>query len=119
MGSYRIDRINGEMKKEVAEVIRLLKDPRITGLVSVVDADVTKDLKYAKIFVSVFETDEEKKVAALKGLKSGAGFIRQELKKRMLLRNIPELSFVLDESIEYGAHINKLLIDIESTDKDH
>lgn len=114
MPAYRTGRINGEMKRELAEIIRLLKDPRIPELTSVMDVEVTKDLKYAKVYVSVFEADEEKQKDAIRGLKSSAGFIRQELKKRIALRQIPELSFVLDHSIEYGAHINDVIRSIES-----
>ena len=111
--AFRSDKINEEVKRELAQAIRFLKDPRITGLVSVMDVEVTKDLKYAKVYVSVFKQDEGQKKEVLKGLQRSAGFLRQELKKRLLLRQIPELSFVLDESIGYGAHINELMKQIE------
>jgi ribosome-binding factor A len=95
------------MCKELASAIRLVKDPRVAdAFVSITGAEVTPDLKYAKIFFSVLNGDP-KEIA--KGLRSSAGFLRREIAQRMNLRITPELSFVYDESITYGAHISKLL----------
>ncbi len=104
----RIDRISEEVKRELSAVIRELKDPRITTVVSVVNVNVTKDLKFAKAYISVFGDDASKK-GVLDALKSASGFIRREIGHRINLRATPEFTFVLDDSIEYGAHINQVL----------
>lgn len=107
MAKYRRGRINDEMCKELASAVRLVKDPRVAdAFVSITGAEVTPDLKYAKIFFSVLNGDP-KEIA--KGLRSSAGFLRREIAQRMNLRITPELTFVYDESITYGAHISKLL----------
>ena len=113
MSFKRTDRISEEVKKELSSVIRDLKDPRIPMMTSVVKVDVTNDLRYAKAYISVMGNDEEKK-AAIKGLTAAAGFIRREIGSRIKLRCVPEFNFVIDTTIEYGAHINKLLNDISS-----
>ena len=111
MSFKRTDRINEEIKKELSSIIRELKDPRIPMMTSVVNVNVTNDLRYAKAYISVMGTDEEKN-DAIKGLKAAAGFIRREVGSRIKLRAVPEFTFELDNTIEYGAHINKLLNDI-------
>ncbi len=109
MANYqRTDRISEEVKKHLSDIIRELKDPRIPLMTSVVSVSVTKDLKYAKAYISIMGDDETKK-EALKGLKSASGFIRKEIGSRVLLRALPEFHFELDNSIEHGAHINELL----------
>ncbi|HHU49146.1 MAG: 30S ribosome-binding factor RbfA [Caldicoprobacterales bacterium] len=109
MAHYRINRISEEIRKEVSAIIRSdVKDPRIAELSSVVKAEVTGDLRYAKIYVSVLADDEARK-STLEGLKKAAGFIRRELGRRMDLRYIPELQFVSDHSIEYSVEISKKL----------
>ena len=115
MSFKRTDRISEEVKKELSSVIRDLKDPRIPMMTSVVKVDVTNDLRYAKAYISVMGTDEEKK-DAIKGLTAAAGFVRREIGSRIKLRCVPEFSFVIDTTIEYGAHINQLLNDISSKD---
>ena len=115
MSFKRTDRISEEVKKELSSVIRELKDPRIPMMTSVVKVDVTNDLRYAKAYISVMGTDEEKK-DAIKGLTAAAGFIRREIGSRIKLRCVPEFSFVNDTTIEYGAHINQLLNDISNKD---
>ena len=112
----RITRINEEVRHELSTIIgRELKDPRINSMTSVVRVETTPDLKYCKIFVSVLGDDENQK-ETLEGLKSSTGFIRNELAKRINLRNTPELHFVLDHSIEYGVHMSKLIDDIHKDD---
>ena len=107
----RTIRISEEMKKEISSIIRTeLKDPRLPQMISVVSADVTKDLRYAKVYISILGSVEDKK-NALHGLKSAAGFIRREVGHRMQLRYTPELIFELDESMEHGAYISKLITD--------
>lgn len=107
MAKYRRGRINEEMMKETAMILREVKDPRVSGaFISVTGAEVTADLKYAKIWYSAMQGDK-KEVA--QGLKAATGFIRRQLAERMNLRITPELTFVPDTSIAYGAHISDLL----------
>jgi ribosome-binding factor A len=108
----RSERVSDQMKREIADILmRKIKDPRI-GFVTVTDVEVADDLRNAKVFVSVYGGDEEKK-ASLQGLKSAAPFIRSELGKRMRMRFIPELLFRFDATVERGAHIMELLHSIE------
>jgi len=105
----RINRISEEMKKIISGIILTeLKDPRLPQLVSVTSVDVTKDLKYAKVYVSVLGSDEDKK-NAINGLKSAAGYIRREVGHRMKIRYTPEIIFELDSSIEHGDYISRLI----------
>lgn len=105
----RTVRISEEMKREISAIIQgELKDPRLSLLISVTNVKATKDLRYAKVFVSIMGNDEEKK-NALDGLKSAAGFIRREVGHRIQLRYTPEIQFELDNSIEHGAYISKLI----------
>lgn len=107
----RIDRISEEVKKEVSKIIQNeLKDPRVPKMVSVMSADVTRDLRYAKIYVSVLGSEQEEN-DAIEGLKSAAGFMRREIGHRLQLRYAPELLFELDHSIERGVYITKLIND--------
>ncbi len=109
MANYsRTDRISEEVKRELSAVIRELKDPRLPMMTTVVSVRVTKDLKFAKAYISVLG-DEAQKSGALDALKSASGFIRREIGHRLNLRNTPEFTFVADDSIEYGAHINEIL----------
>lgn len=111
MAKDRINRINEEVHREAAVIIRELKDTRIPLMTSVIAADVTNDLSYAKIYVSVMG-DEATQKRALEGLKSAKGFVRRELGLRLKLRQTPEIIFELDHSIEHGAYINKLINDV-------
>ena len=114
MSYNRINRINEEIKKELSQIIRELKDPRIPIMTSIIETNTTKDLKYCKIYVSIMGTKEEQN-NAIEGLKSASGFIRRELGHRVKLRYVPELTFVLDESIEHGIHISEVLSNISKT----
>ena len=110
MSYQRIDRISEEVRREVDAIIREeLGDPRIGGTFSITRAEVTGDLRYAKIYVSVLEDDRREDL--LEALKSAKGFIRRSLGKRMIIRYTPELIFVSDKNIEYGVHIAKVLAD--------
>ena len=105
----RTDRISEEVKREVSFIIQNeLKDPRIAKMISVTAADVTRDLRYARVYVSVLG-DENEKRDAIEGLRSAAGFIRREIWRRIQLRYTPEIIFELDDSIEHGVYINKLI----------
>jgi len=107
----RKDRISEEIKKEVSAIIHnQLKDPRLPDMISVVSTDVTRDLRYAKIYISVLGSEQEEK-GAIDALKSAAGFIRRELGRKLKLRYTPELLFELDHSIEHGVYITKLIND--------
>ena len=105
----RTSRISEEMKKEISDIIHNeLKDPRLSKLISVMSVNVTKDLRYAKVYVSILGDDEEKR-NAIRGLKSAAGYIRREVGRRMQIRFTPEIQFELDNSIEQGIYITKLI----------
>ena len=109
MASNRIGRINEEIQRELASLIRTVKDPRVTGMISVTAVETTPDLKFAKIYISVLDKSDCAQV--LKGLKSAAGYLRRELGHALNLRNTPELTFVQDDSIDKGAHILDMLRD--------
>ncbi len=108
MASNRISRVNEEIQKELSASFRTLKDPRVQGgMVTITHVDTTPDLRYARVYVSVLDKTQEKDV--IKGLKSAGGFLRRALGNALRLRYTPELQFVADDSIEYGAHILELL----------
>ena len=111
MANSRINKINEEVRRELASVIRELKDSRIPMMTSVVAVHVTNDLSYAKCYISVMD-DEEVQKNALLGLKSAAGFIRREVGRRINLRHTPQFIFEIDHSIEHGAYINQMLSDL-------
>ena len=111
MASNRIGRINEEIKRELSALIPTVKDPRVTGMISVTAVNTTPDLKYAKIYVSVLDKTQESQV--IKGLKSAGGYLRRELGRSLNLRSTPELSFVPDDSIDHGARILSMLRDPE------
>ena len=105
--SIKYSRMNGEVQREISKIIaRDIKDPRINPMTSVVSVDVTQDLKYAKVFVSVLGNDEEKEKTR-RGLASASSHIRSLLAKSLNLRNTPELTFLIDDSIEYGVNMSK------------
>ncbi len=116
MGFDRIDRISEEVKRECANIIRELKDPRIPGLLSITNVTVTKDLKFAKVYVSIFQQNCDKE-AAIKGLNNSAGFVRREIGKRVQLRYTPEFTFILDEGIKQGAYINDIIAEINNKNR--
>ncbi len=107
MASNRIGRINEEIQRELAGLIPNVKDPRVTGMISVTAVQTTPDLRYAKVYVSMLDKSSAREV--VKGLKSAAGYLRREVGQRLRLRYTPELIFEEDDSIEHGAHILELL----------
>ena len=114
MASNRIGRINEEIQKELANLLRSLKDPRVQDtMISITRVEATPDLRYAKVYVSFLE--EAKAPDGLKGLKSAAGFLRRELGRALQLRYTPELVWELDDSITYGAKMLKLINSLEVT----
>ena len=107
----RLGRIDEEYKKELSQIIGYeLKNPNVTGMISVTKVKVTTDLKYAKVYVSIMGSKNLKDT--MKGLKNASGYIRTELAKRINLRNTPEIIFEIDDSIEYGAKIDNILKEI-------
>ncbi|NLW39382.1 MAG: 30S ribosome-binding factor RbfA [Tissierellia bacterium] len=118
MKSKRLNRISEEIKKIVSDLIaRELKDPRINPLTSITSVQVTNDLSYANIYISVLG-DKESKEETLVGLNSAKGFIRKEMGRRIDLRHVPEVIFHLDESIERGLYISKLIDDVNRQEED-
>jgi len=110
--SIKNTRINGEVQKELGNIIRgEIKDPRISPLTSVVAVEVAPDLKHCKAYISVLG-DEEAQKNTVKGLKSAEGFIRTKLARAINLRNTPEIMFVLDQSIEYGVNMSRLIDEV-------
>ena len=110
--SIKNTRINGEVQKELSVIIQNeIKDPRICPMTSVVEVEVAPDLKTAKAYISVLG-DAEAQKDTLAGLKSAEGYIRRALAKSINLRNTPEIRFVMDQSIEYGVHMSKLIDDV-------
>lgn len=107
MASNRMGRINEEVQRELAALIPNVKDPRVTGMISVTAVDVTPDLKFAKVYISVLDQEDNGQV--LKGLKSAAGYLRRELGRALNLRHTPELTFFRDDSMAKGAHILEML----------
>ena len=114
--SIKNTRINGEVKRELSNIIRELKDPRVGIMTSVTAVEVTPDLKYCKAYISVLG-DDETKAETLAGLKSAAGFIRRELARTVNLRNTPEIKFIMDEYIEYGMRMSKLIDDVRKNEE--
>ena len=117
MASNRIGRINEEIQKELASLLRNLKDPRVQDtMISITHVETTPDLRYAKVYVSFLE--ENKAADALKGLKSAGGYLRRELGRALNLRYTPELVWSLDDSITYGAKMMKLINSLEVSRED-
>lgn len=108
MAKERINKINEEVRRELSAILREVKDSRIPMMTSIVAVNVTNDLSYAKVYVSIIG-DESVQKKALEGLKSAAGFMRREVGRRISIRHTPELIFEIDHSIEHGAHINEVL----------
>lgn len=110
--SIKNTRINMEVQRELSEIIRSgIKDPRIHPMTSVVAVEVTPDLKYCKAYISVLG-DEEAAKATVEGLRSPSSYVRRELARRVNLRNTPEIKFILDQSIEYGVNMSKLIDEV-------
>lgn len=116
-GFDRVDRQAEELRRGLDSVLRnQVKDPRIPEMFSITNVELTRDLKYAKVSISAMVSEQEKK-DMLKALRSATGFIRHALGQRVILRSIPELSFVFDDSIAYSVHISSLLREIAGEDK--
>ncbi len=116
MANNRIGRINEEIQKELSTLISNVKDPRVSGMISITAVETTPDLRYAKIYISVLDKNDSTQV--LKGLKSAGGYLRRELGHVLQLRYTPELVFERDDSIDKGTHILKLLRGLDVPPKD-
>ena len=115
MASNKLQRINEDIRLALSELLRNVKDPRVQqGLVTVTACEATGDLKFCKVYLSVLGLESEKELK--KGLKSASGWLRHELAMRLRIRNIPELVFEVDHSIEHGAHINQILAGLDITE---
>ena len=116
--SVKNTRINGEVLKELSNIIRSeIKDPRINPMTSVVSVEVAPDLKTCKAYISVLG-DEQSQKDTITGLKRAEGYIRRELARTVNLRNTPEIKFILDQSIEYGINMSKLIDEVTQKDSD-
>ena len=115
MTSKRIVTINNEIQRELSDLIRGLKDPRVQTMLSITRVDTTSDLRYAKVHISVLEESRENE--AMKGLRSAGGWLRRELGQKLQLRYTPELVFELDDSLKYGAHMYDLLSRLSAQEK--
>ena len=112
MANNRLARTNDDIQRVLSELLRNVKDPRVQqGMISVTRVETTGDLRYAKVWLSVYGMKDEKEFR--RGLKSASGWLRKELASSMNLRYTPELVFELDHSIEYGAHINELISSLD------
>ena len=113
--SIKNTRVNTEVQHELSNIIRKVKDPRVAPWTSVVSVEVAPDLKTCKAYISVLGSKEAKE-ATIKGLSSAEGYIRRQLARTLNLRNTPEIRFILDESIEYGVTMSKLIDDVTKKD---
>ena len=117
MNEKRINRISEEVKKVVSDFIQNeIKDPRISGMPSVNKVSVTKDLRFAKIYISVLGSEEDKE-STIEGLQNAKGFVRKEIGNRINLRHVPEPIFLLDESIEQALYMSKLIEEVNRGSK--
>lgn len=108
MPSFKIGRATADLQRVLSDLLRDVKDPRVSKLLSIVKVDLSADLSYATVYVSAIE-GMEKTVESVKGLKNAAGFLRRELGARLGLRKTPELRFIADDSIEHSAHISRII----------
>jgi ribosome-binding factor A len=119
MKSLRGVRLSGEYQKAIYEILSSkVKDVNLTEMFSILKCDVTPDLKHAKVYISIFSTSQEKKQATFAAIERAAGFVRHELAQIMMMRTVPEIHFIYDDSMEYSDKINKLLHKISSDDKE-
>ena len=116
MAGFKINRVASDIKFALADLLREVKDPRISKLLSIVKLDVSGDMSYATVYVSAIEGSEKTK-ESVKALKGAAGFLRRELGSKLKLRKVPELRFVADDSIEISANISKIVNSFEKNEE--
>ena len=114
MASFKMGRISADIQRELSALLREVKDPRVSDLLSIVKIDVSGDLSYAKVYVSAIDGPDAT-AESVAGLKNAAGFLRRELGKRLTLRKVPELRFVADDSIAQSAHIARIIDSFDET----
>lgn len=117
MAGFKLGRVTEDVHRELSAILRELKDPRISTMLSVIKVQVTNDLSHCKVYVSALEGMEKTK-ESIHGLDSAKGYIKRELSSRLKLRKCPELHFIADDSIEYGAQINRMLLELAPKDQD-
>ncbi|HHU64314.1 MAG TPA: 30S ribosome-binding factor RbfA [Clostridiales bacterium] len=118
LATNRINRLNEELKREISEIIhKSVKDPRIPDFVSVTRVETSKDMKHAKVYISVLDNNADTKDLEA-ALKSATGFIKKEIAKGVKMRFIPELQFIMDHSIEYGMRMAKLIDDLKNAERE-
>lgn len=115
MAGYHVSRMSEDIKREIISIMRTLKDPRISGMLTVVKVDVAGDLSYAKVYISAMEGIDTAK-SAVKGLSAASGYIRRELGNNLHLRKSPELKFIADDSIEKGMELFEKLKGVKNDD---
>lgn len=118
MAGFKINRVTSDIRLALSDILREVKDPRVSKLLSIVKLDVSGDMSYAKVYVSAIE-GKEKTAESVKALKGAAGYIRRELGARLSLRKVPELRFVADDSIEVSANISRIVNNFEKTDEEN
>ena len=117
MAGFKINRVTSDIKLALSDILREVKDPRVSKLLSIVKLDVSGDMSYAKVYVSAIE-GREKTEESVKALKNAAGYIRRELGARLSLRKVPELRFVADDSIEISANISRIVSGFEKKEEE-
>lgn len=118
MTENRVRRVAEQIKKDIGSIINFeIKDPGITGITSVTDVELSRDLRHAVVYISIYGSDREKD-KTLQALNRATGFIRSEVGKRIRLRHTPEINFILDNSIEYGAHIERVIKSLKEEEND-
>ena len=118
MSENRVRRVAEQIKKDIGQIIASqIKDPRVAGITSITEVQLTRDLRYASVYVSIFGTDMEKE-ETLQTLIRAAGYIRGEIGRRIRLRYVPEINFFLDNSIEYGVHIENVIKSLKKEETD-
>ena len=117
MAGFKINRVTSDIKLALSDILREVKDPRISKLLSIVKLDVSGDMSYAKVYVSAIEGKEKTK-ESVKALKNAAGYVRRELGARLKLRKVPELRFVADDSIEISANISRIVNTFEKKESE-
>lgn len=118
MAGFKMGRVTSDIKLALSDILREVKDPRVSKLLSIVKLDVSGDMSYAKVYISAIE-GKEKTEESVKALKGAAGFIRRELGSRLKLRKVPELRFVADDSIEISAKISRIVNDFSKEQKEN
>ena len=117
MGNHKIDRINEDIRRDMTDILRSVKDYRVQGLITVIRVETTSDLSVAKVYVSSMESEENTRLA-VEGLKSASGYIRSQLSRRLGLRKVPELRFIADHSAEYSITVEKMLREVLPPEED-